>query len=41
MSDFLTAVIVLVAFAQGIGVGYILWAPYSACKQGFIDGLTL
>ena len=41
MNDFLTAVIVLFALAQGVGIGYILWAPHTAFKQGFIDGLTL
>ena len=41
MNDFETAVVPALMFVQGITVGYILWAPTTAFKQGLVDGLTL
>lgn len=32
--------IYLYGYAMGFILGYILWAPNTPFKQGFIDGLT-
>lgn len=40
MTDFQTAVLMVLMFVQGLVVGYILWAPLTPFKQGLIDGLT-
>ena len=41
MTDFETAIVAVLMFAQGITVGYILWAPATSFKQGLVDGLSL
>lgn len=41
MNDFEIAVVMVLMFIQGITVGYILWAPATAFKQGLVDGLSL
>ena len=41
MTEVETAVLMVVMFIQGITVGYVLWAPMTAFKQGLVDGLTL
>jgi hypothetical protein len=41
MTDIEVAMIATLMFMQGVMVGYILWAPATAFKQGVIDGLTL
>jgi hypothetical protein len=40
MSDISIALLMLLMYAQGIAVGYILWAPETAFKRGLMDGLT-
>ncbi|CAB4129997.1 hypothetical protein UFOVP116_218 [uncultured Caudovirales phage] len=40
MSDEWVVVLIAIAWAQGVLLGYILWAPETAFKRGFIDGLT-
>jgi len=41
MNNFEIAVVMVLMFIQGITVGYILWAPTTAFKQGLVDGLSL
>jgi hypothetical protein len=41
MTDIEVAMVATLMFMQGVMVGYILWAPATAFKQGIIDGLTL
>jgi hypothetical protein len=41
MNDIEIAIVAVLMFVQGVMVGYILWAPATAFKQGVIDGLTL
>ena len=41
MTDFEIAVLSLLMYIQGIILGYIIWAPMTAFKQGLIDGLSL
>lgn len=41
MTDFEFGLITLWMFILGIIVGYIIWAPMTAFKQGLIDGLSL
>ena len=41
MTDIEIAILMVLMFIQGITVGYILWAPITAFKQGLIDGLSL
>jgi hypothetical protein len=41
MTDIETAALMMIMFAQGILVGYVLWAPVTPFKQGLIDGLSL
>jgi hypothetical protein len=41
MNDIEMAIVAVLMFIQGLMVGYILWAPETAFKQGVIDGLTL
>ena len=41
MTDIEIAIWMVLMFIQGITVGYILWAPITAFKQGLIDGLSL
>lgn len=40
MSEEWTAALIAFAWLQGILFGYVLWAPETAFKRGFIDGLT-
>ena len=41
MNDLLSIAVYLLGIMQGIVFGYIFWAPTTAFKQGFIDGLLL
>lgn len=41
MTDLEIAVLVLLAWVNGVFLGYIIWAPPSPFKQGFMDGLSL
>jgi hypothetical protein len=41
MTDIEIAIWMVLMFIQGITVGYILWAPTTAFKQGLVDGLSL
>ena len=41
MTDIEIAVVAVLMFIQGITVGYILWAPATPFKRGFVDGLSL
>ena len=40
MSDTFVTALIALAFCNGVVVGYILWAPETDFKRGFIDGLT-
>lgn len=40
MSDALWVFVIMVAWIQGFALGYILWAPMTSFKQGFINGIT-
>ena len=40
MSDAAVVALIAVAWGQGVLLGYILWAPETAFKRGFIDVLT-
>ena len=40
MSDEWIVVLIAIAWGQGVLLGYILWAPETDFKRGFIDGLT-
>jgi hypothetical protein len=33
--------LMILVWSQGLMVGYIIWAPETNFKKGFIDGLTL
>jgi hypothetical protein len=35
------AMVATLMFMQGLMVGYILWAPETSFKRGFVDGLSL
>jgi len=32
--------LVFICWLQGIAVGYVIWAPETAFKKAFVDGLT-
>jgi len=40
MNELLLIFIYFVGIAQGLVFGFIQWAPDSAFKQGFVDGIT-
>ena len=40
MSEEWIVVLICIAWTQGVLLGYILWAPETDFKRGFIDGLT-
>ncbi len=40
MSDEWAVALIAIAWSQGVLLGYILWAPETEFKRGFIDGLT-
>lgn len=40
MNELLLIFIYFVGIAQGLVFGFIQWAPNSAFKQGFVDGIT-
>lgn len=40
MSEEWIAALIALAWTQGVLLGYILWAPETNFKRGFIDGLT-
>jgi len=33
--------LLLLMWVQGIGLGYIIWAPETTFKRGLMDGLSL
>ena len=41
MTELETFLLLILAWIDGIILGYILWAPRSPYKQGLIDGLSL
>jgi len=41
MNSIEIAMLTVFMLAQGIMIGYIIWAPATRFKQGFIDGLSL
>jgi len=41
MNDLETVLLILFVYSQGIAVGYIVWAPETPFKKGFVDGLCL
>ena len=41
MSDLTIAILVVIAWLEGLVIGYIMWAPTSPFKQAFMDGLSL
>jgi hypothetical protein len=41
MTDLEIAGLVLIAWVNGVFLGYIIWAPLTPFKQGFVDGLSL
>jgi len=41
MSDLTIAIFVVIAWLEGLVIGYIMWAPTSPFKQAFMDGLSL
>jgi hypothetical protein len=40
MNELLLIFIYFVGIVQGLVFGFIQWAPDSAFKQGFVDGIT-
>lgn len=40
MSQLEIAFYILLVWLNGILLGYIIWAPMTSFKQGFIDGLS-
>ena len=40
MNELLLIFIYFVGIVQGLVFGFIQWAPSSAFKQGFVDGIT-
>lgn len=40
MNEWTTVILMLIMFLQGIVVGYLIWAPSSPVKEGFMNGLT-
>jgi hypothetical protein len=41
MSDFGIALLAYYSWICGVLVGYIIWAPETPFKKGFVDGLSL
>ena len=41
MNDIEMAMVAILMFIKGLVVGYILWAPETSFKRGFVDGLSL
>jgi hypothetical protein len=41
MSDIVMVLLMMLMYAQGIVIGYIIWAPETAFKRGLIDGMSL
>jgi hypothetical protein len=41
MSDLFVAGLMLFMWVQGLAIGYVIWAPSTPFKRGFVDGLTL
>ena len=41
MDELLLTFVFAVGLMQGISIGFILWAPPSNFKQGFVDGMSL
>jgi hypothetical protein len=41
MTDLEIAVLVFLGWVNGVFLGYIIWAPLTTFKQGFVDGLSL
>ena len=41
MSDAVMVLLMMLMYAQGLLLGYIIWAPLTPFKQGLIDGLAL
>ncbi len=41
MTELETFLLLIVAWINGIILGYIIWAPTSPFKQGLINGLSL
>ena len=41
MTELEIAFYIILAWINGILLGYICWAPMSSFKQGIMDGLTL
>lgn len=40
MNDFLLIMVYLLGIFQGIAFGYMMWAPTSTFKKGFIKGMS-
>ena len=40
MSETLISLFLVFMWLQGIAVGYVIWAPETAFKKAFVDGLT-
>jgi hypothetical protein len=41
MIEFEAIMLMLIAYVNGVVIGYLLWAPMTPFKQGLTDGLTL
>jgi hypothetical protein len=41
MNEFEIVALMALMYTQGIILGYILWAPETSFKRGFVDGLSL
>lgn len=41
MTEFETVALMILMWAQGIILGYVIWAPKTPFKQGLVDGLSL
>jgi len=41
MTEFEAIMLMLIAYVNGVAIGYLLWAPMTPFKQGLTDGLTL
>ena len=40
MTEFESVFLMVFMYLQGLGLGYIIWAPMTTFKQGLLDGLT-
>lgn len=40
MTDIQTAALAMLAYLNGLLVGYILWAPVTTFKQGFMNAIS-